>query len=94
MTVRQKKALSAIAQGLTLKEAATVANYRNLQTVWVLSRSKSGRAYLAELSEKVDSETVFSIRERLTQLKTLARVHQYSAPAIALGAVKEANRIA
>ena len=93
MTIRQRKALAALASGLTLKEAAKVGGYRNLESVHRLAKSEAGRAYLADIAEKIDGDTIFSIQERLEKLKNLARVHQFSNPAIALGAVKEANRL-
>ena len=93
MTIRQQKTLSALARGLTLKEAAKVGGYANLESVCRLAKSDVGKTYLEEIARKVDAETVFSIQDRLEKLKSIARVNQFSDPKLALGAVREANRL-
>jgi len=93
MTIRQQKALAALASGLTLREAATVGGYANLESVCRLAKSDVGKTYLEDIAAKVDAETVFSIQDRLEKLKSIARVNQFSDPKLALGAVREANRL-
>jgi hypothetical protein len=94
MTVRQQKALLALAGGSTLKQAAASGGYRYAESVHRLARSPMGKSYLDQIKEQVNTEGIFSIRERLQTLAAIAKSKQFSEPETAVAAVKEYRRIA
>ncbi|NWK54314.1 hypothetical protein HW115_01730 [Verrucomicrobiaceae bacterium N1E253] len=94
MTIKQRTALAAVAKGCTYKEAARAAGYKNLETVWQICNSNEGKAYLRAIAKNIDAETVYSVRERIADLRTLARVHLFTNPKTALACVREANKLA